>query len=150
MVELGYNYRLDEIRAAIGLVQLGKLEANNRRRRQLTQLYWEYLQEWTPEVVLPFVNHSGISAAHLLPVLLPEKTDRKTFMERMKSNGVQTSIHYPPIHQFTSYRDSFEGSQMRLPVTEKIASREVTLPMYPGMSDDDVRYIAETMLKVLN
>ena len=137
VVDLGYNYRIDEIRAALGTVQLTKLEKNNERRRHLTQVYRDYLQEYS-QISVPFVAHPGITAAHIMPILLPSGTNRVEFMERMKSQGIQTSIHYPPIHKFTSYHE-FGGQILsrRLPLTEDVASREVTLPLYPGMNDED-------------
>src|SRR5512147_2174362 len=87
VVDLGYNYRIDEIRAALGKVQLGKLPANNERRRRLTQVYRDALQELAPQVGVPFTQHAGFSAAHLMPVLLPAGTNRPSFMESMKSQG---------------------------------------------------------------
>ena len=143
VVDLGYNYRIDEIRAALGNVQLGKLAANNERRRHLTQVYRNALQELAPRVSVPFKDHIGISAAHLLPMLLPTGASRLNFMESMKSQGIQTSIHYPPIHTFTAY----EGSRVKhsLPNTEDIAAREVTLPLYPALSDEDVYIVARAV-----
>ncbi len=150
VVDLGYNYRIDEIRAALGSVQLEKLPANNERRRYLTQIYWDALQELTPQVVRPFVNHAGISAAHLMPALLPSGIDRQSFMESMKLQGIQTSIHYPPIHTFTAY--SGGKTKYSLPNTENIAGREITLPLYPAMSEEDVftvtKAIAHTLIPV--
>jgi len=147
VVDLGYNYRIDEIRAALGSVQLEKLPANNERRRQLTQIYRDALQELTPQVVTPFVNHAGISAAHLMPVLLPSGTDRQSFMESMKLQGIQTSIHYPPIHTFTAY--SGGKAKHSLPNTEDIAGREITLPLYPAMSEQDVFTVAKAIAHTL-
>ena len=147
VVDLGYNYRIDEIRAALGSVQLEKLPANNERRRQLTQIYRDALQELTPQVVTPFVNHAGISAAHLMPVLLPSGTDRQNFMESMKLQGIQTSIHYPPIHTFTAY--SGGKAKHSLPNTEDIAGREITLPLYPAMSEQDVFTVAKAIAHTL-
>ena len=135
VVELGYNYRIDEIRAALGIVQLNKLERNNERRRSLTQVYRDALQELAPQVNVPFQNHFGKTSAHIMPVLLPKETKRQDFIESMKGNGIQTSIHYPPIHTFTSYKD---GMVWNLPVTEDVAQREITLPLYPAMSNEDV------------
>jgi dTDP-4-amino-4,6-dideoxygalactose transaminase len=143
VVDLGYNYRIDEIRAALGNVQLGKLAANNERRRRLTQVYRDALQELAPQVVIPFANHAGISAAHLMPVLLPAATNRLNFMESMKLQGIQCSIHYPPIHTFTAYKDG--NTKYFLPNTEDIAEREVTLPLYPAMSDEDVFTVAKAV-----
>jgi dTDP-4-amino-4,6-dideoxygalactose transaminase len=147
VVELGYNYRIDEIRAALGRVQLGKLDMNNARRRSLTEQYRDLLQELTPEITIPFINHPGISSAHIMPILLPAGTDRTRFMEAMKEHGIQTSIHYPPIHHFTAYRYA-KGSI--LPITEDVAKREVTLPLYPGLLDADVVLVAKTIQEVVS
>ena len=148
VVDLGYNYRIDEIRAALGVVQLRKLAKNNARRRQLTQLYHETLQEMVPEITLPFSTHPGISAAHLMPVLLPRSADRVVFMEQLKTHGIQTSIHYPPVHQFSAYQDSLHGDGS-LSITEDIAAREVTLPLYPTMSDEDIGTITYAVREAL-
>ena len=149
VVDLGYNYRMDEIRSAIGLVQLKKLDHNNTIRRQLSRFYWEMLEELAPQIGLPFKNHPGISAAHLMPVLLPEGMDRKIFMEQMKENGIQTSIHYPPIHKFTAFNKDGSQAPANIPLTESIALREVTLPLFAGLSNEDVQYICETIQKIL-
>ncbi|MBI5935700.1 MAG: DegT/DnrJ/EryC1/StrS family aminotransferase [Chloroflexi bacterium] len=146
VVDLGYNYRIDEIRAALGKVQLEKLPANNERRRHLTQVYRDVLFELSPQVHLPFARHAGTSAAHLLPALLPSGTNRPAFMEAMKAQGIQTSIHYPPIHTFTAYST---GAKYSLPITEEVAAREVTLPLYPTMPDEDVWKVVEAVAQAL-
>lgn len=147
VVELGFNYRIDEIRAALGRVQLGKLEANNARRRLLTQNYCQVIHDLVPEITIPFENHPGLSAAHIMPILLPAGTDRTSFMENMKAQGIQTSIHYPPIHHFTAFKD-FETS--KLPVTEDVAEREVTLPLFPAMRDEDVIFVAKVIREAIS
>jgi dTDP-4-amino-4,6-dideoxygalactose transaminase len=68
--------------------------------------------------------------------LLPKETSRWQFMDNMKANGIQTSIHYPPIHQFSYYRRIFPA--VTLPQTERFAAREVTLPLYPRMDRTDL------------
>jgi dTDP-4-amino-4,6-dideoxygalactose transaminase len=146
-VDLGYNYRIDEIRAAIGLTQLGKVERNNQRRRELSQLYREALQELAPQVSVPFEQHQGTTSAHIMPVLLPPGTNRVGFMECMKEHGIQTSIHYPPIHTFTSYRDD---RTWQLPVTDEVAAREVTLPLYPMLSNEDVLEVVKAVKESLS
>ena len=142
VVALGYNYRLDEIRAALGCAQLAKVEKNNERRRYLVQIYRDALQELVPQVGLPFQNHTGKTSAHLMPVLLPAGAARETFMSRMKEQGIQTSIHYPPVHTFSAYKN---GDPLELPVTEDVASREVTLPLYPTLAEDDVYTVVEAV-----
>lgn len=135
VVDLGFNYRIDELRAAIGLIQLGKVAVNNERRRELVKLYQNALSELVPQVGVPFQEHPGLTAAHIMPVLLPENQNRVEFMDFMKKNGIQTSIHYPPIHTFSSFKD---GTNWELPITEDVANREVTLPLYPAMTDENV------------
>ena len=148
VVDLGFNYRIDEIRAAIGLAQLHKLPANNARRLELTGLYREVLRELAPQAQIPFDGHAGTSACHILPVLLPEGVVRTQFMESMKEQGIQTSIHYPPTHTFTYYRQNAD-QEVHLPVTEAVGGREVTLPLYPGMTNDNVLTIGEAVRTAL-
>jgi len=147
VIDLGYNYRIDEIRAAIGLAQLSKVERNNERRRSLTQIYRDALQELAPQVAVPFQSHMGKTSAHIMPILLPQETKRKEFIDSMKENGIQTSIHYPPIHTFTAYKDTMSWD---LSVTEDVAKREITLPLYPAMSNDDVVVVVSAVQASLN
>jgi len=148
VVELGYNYRIDEIRAAIGNVQLAKLDRNNEQRRQLVGQYRECLKD-VPGISVPFSGHPGITAAHIMPILLPRHTDRILFMEQMKSKGIQTSIHYPPIHQFTAYAELKQRKDQSLPITEDVALREVTLPLYPVMISEDVKTVSQAVSESL-
>ncbi len=131
VVELGYNYRMDELRSALGLAQLRKLRADNLCRQAITETYWQRLQDTALE--LPFRDAPAQSAHHLFPVLLPPGANRQRFMDCLRAEGVQTSIHYPPIHQFTYYRKRYPD--VALPQTEAVAARQVTLPLFPMMSD---------------
>jgi dTDP-4-amino-4,6-dideoxygalactose transaminase len=143
VVDLGYNYRMDEIRCAIGLVQLAKLDRNNQKRRDLTKFYHHQLSELVPDVGLPFVNHRGQSAAHLLPILLPAGQNRIKFMEKMKEQGIQTSIHYPPVHRFSYYNK--QVTSKLLPITEIVTTREVTLPLHPLLNEDQVNLVVSAV-----
>ena len=144
VVELGYNYRMDEIRAALGRVQLSKLENNNQLRRDISKLYREQLEELVPSVVVPFNKPRGTSACHLFPILLPVGSNRTGFMEHLKTEGIQTSIHYPPIHKFRTYAESLEA-RCNLPITEDIAEREVTLPLYSGLTDENISDVVQAV-----
>jgi dTDP-4-amino-4,6-dideoxygalactose transaminase len=144
VVGLGYNYRIDEIRSALGRVQLRKLKGYNQKRRELTNFYRELVSEMVPSITVPFLNHPGISACHLMPVLLPEGIDRIRFMEWMKSHGIQTSIHYPPIHTFSAFARPKEFN-WNLQKTENIGGREVTLPLYPGLTHEQAKLVVESI-----
>ena len=149
VVALGYNYRIDEIRSALGLVQRGKLTANNARRRVITQQYWAALRNC--ELGLPFSNWAErpgvLPACHIFPILLPSSVERKAFIDSLRAEGIQTSIHYPPTHQFSYYRQCFPG--ISLPRTEQVAVREVTLPLYPGMDDAAVEMVITSVHSAL-
>jgi dTDP-4-amino-4,6-dideoxygalactose transaminase len=149
VTDLGYNYRPSEMLSALGLVQLAKLEANNQHRRELTAVYHELLAELTPQVQVPFADHPGNSACHIMPILLPAHADRSAFMDGMKARGIQTSIHYPPIPEFTAYRTT-SGGLSALPVTRSIASRQVTLPLYARMSFDDIKTVVNAVREALS
>lgn len=146
VVAPGYNYRLDEMRAALGLVQLQRLEENNVRRRQLTQLYWENLAA-LPGVELPFRDVPVAAAAcHILPVLLPPGVDRQAIMATLKGQGIQTSVHYPPIHGFTYYQNLYpSGFDHGLPQTDEVAARELTLPLYPTLTTAQLRAVTTAL-----
>ena len=146
VVDLGYNYRIDEIRSAIGLAQLAKLEANNQRRREIVALYQAQLGE-IDGLSIPYRDHPGISAAHLFPIILDNSIDRAFFIDSMKEKGIQTSIHYPPIHTFSYYRQTF--GDLELPLTEAIGEREVTLPLFPTMSDEQIGWVVQAVKDAL-
>lgn len=141
VVDLGYNYRIDEIRSAIGREQLKKVAGFNRRRENLTRLYRELLSELVPEILVPFQAARGVSCYHIMPVLLPKGANRVDFMEGMKAEGVQTSIHYPPIHHFKNYNGQERFLRTDLSVTENAGKREITLPLYPAMKEQDVEIV---------
>jgi dTDP-4-amino-4,6-dideoxygalactose transaminase len=141
VVAAGYNYRIDEIRAAMGRVQLQKLAANNARRQKLDEQYLNMLQELAPDVKIPFKHYRGKASYHIRPILLPPGSNRQQFMDAMKKAGIQTSIHYPPIHQFTEYQRS--ARTVHLPVTTGVAASEVTLPLYPHLEPQDVSMVVQ-------
>ena len=143
----GLNYRLDEMRAALLRVQLRRLPDFLRRRRELLR-YAERLRG-TP-VHLPFrgarfAEELAETAVHILPILLPENVERTAVMARLKEQGIQTSIHYPPIHTFAAYRTE----PVELPRTEALAGGELTLPLHPRMADADVDLVADALLGCL-
>ena len=145
VVDLGFNYRIDEIRSAIGREQLKKVSGFNQRRAELTRLYRELLNELAPGIHVPFLRERGTSCYHIMPILLPEGADRFQFMEGMKAEGVQTSIHYPPIHHFKNYEGQTQFLKMDLVITENVGRREVTLPLYPAMKNGDVEIVVKAI-----
>ena len=147
VVQPGLNYRIDEIRAALGRVQLAKLEENNRKRRGRAALMRTLLKH-EELISLPFADEVlPLSSCHIFPILLERPEIRPAFMEHMKVAGIQTSIHYPPVHLFTAYRNGRFAGSNSLQVTEDVAGREVTLPLFPDMTNEQVEIVAAEACK---
>jgi dTDP-4-amino-4,6-dideoxygalactose transaminase len=85
-----------------------------------------------------------------MPILLPDGRLREDLMEWLKAKGIQTSIHYPPVHQFSAYSKLTADVSTVLKVTESLAAREVTLPLYPALSAADVTFVVETLRDALS
>jgi dTDP-4-amino-4,6-dideoxygalactose transaminase len=129
VVDLGFNYRIDEPRAALARRRLARLNEENARRSELDARYRELLaglDGLTP--ALAPVQGSRL-AYHLFVVVLDEGIDRDGFRAALAARGVQTSLHYPPVHHFSIYAGAGE-----LPVTDRYGARAVTLPMFATMT----------------
>jgi len=144
---LGFNYRPTEIGSALGLVQLKKLDRGNKIRKRLTLAYRKELGGIN-EVSIPFGGFEGNPSYHLFPILVNPAPDgnvlfrRNKLMEDLKTSGIQTSVHYPPVHLFSLYRKQKGVTKRMLPKTEDVSQRVITLPLHPGMNEKDVKWIA--------
>jgi dTDP-4-amino-4,6-dideoxygalactose transaminase len=148
VVDLGYNYRMTEIGAALGLEQLKKLIPNNRKRKILSQIYIKNLSE-IEGISIPFQNYPRDSIHHLFPILLNKKIDRKSFMQKLKQKGIQTSIHYLPVHKFSYYRKNYLQKPGSLSISEEIGKREVSLPLHPRMNKKDALYVCYQVKNII-
>ena len=144
VLEPGFNYRMDEIRAALGTVQLERLpEANAARARHA--LRYRELLDGREGLSFPFGGTAdrGESSHHLAVVLVPPGVSRDGVRGQLQEERIQTSVHYPPIHRFTAYADG--GARRSLPMTDEVASRIVTLPLYPHMHADDIELVSDAL-----
>lgn len=146
----GWNVRIDEIRAALARVQLGRLDEFLEGRRRVRCWYLDELDG--AGVTVPFVAWDREPrdrvriGYHIMPIVLPVDADRLAVMAHMKERGIQTSIHYPPAHRFSAAEPE---NHPALPVTESVAARELTLPFYPAMSREDVRLVGTALREAL-
>jgi dTDP-4-amino-4,6-dideoxygalactose transaminase len=144
VVNPGYNYRLDELHAALGRVQLGKLERNNQRRRELLASYREAVQSlggWT----MPFADTIEHSSGHLMVIVAPDPDVRERAAQALRASAIQTSMHYPCIADFTGFA---EGSGENLKLTRQFTSRAITLPLYPTMDPHGINGIVDVLRAV--
>jgi dTDP-4-amino-4,6-dideoxygalactose transaminase len=147
VLERGFNYRLDELRAAIGTVQVGRLVAGNERRAGHWRRYSERLDGVEGLVVSGSRETEGVTASyHLAVAVLPADVDRTAVREALAGRRIQTSVHYPPIHLFTTYLE--EGARP-LPETERLAPRLLTLPLYPHMTTEQVDLVCDALLEAV-
>lgn len=141
---LGFNYRIDEPRAALALRRLERLEEENAARRTLDARYRSLLEPAEGvSVALPPAD-GALTAHHLFTIVLDERIDRTAFRAELAQIGVQTSLHYPPVHHFAIYR---EGAP-ELPLTDEYARRAVSLPMFGHMAEDQQDLVVEAVLAV--
>ena len=146
VVECGYNYRIDELRAALGLVQLDQLQGWNAERVSIIDAYRKAIAENLPEVTVPF-DAQHATSGHIMPVLLPDGADRTDIMARLKAAGIQSSVHYPPVHTFSYFQDSMGA--LSLPSTEAFGMRQLTLPLHPKLDDYDVTRVVTELKAAL-
>ncbi|MCL4513817.1 MAG: DegT/DnrJ/EryC1/StrS family aminotransferase [Candidatus Eremiobacteraeota bacterium] len=144
VVALGYNYRIDDIRSAIGLAQLEKFQNAQEKRAALIAEY-KHLLSQIKGIEIPFLKEK-VTAFHLLPILV-DKRRRDSIREYLHKKGIQTSVHYQPVHQFKIYKNL--NKNKGLPITEEYASRVISLPLYPSMRMNQVRLVAEELDRAL-
>jgi dTDP-4-amino-4,6-dideoxygalactose transaminase len=119
-----------------------KLADNNQKRLEITNIYKERLGD-IDALSVPFLHAPALSSSHIFPILLHSSTQREQFMRVMRDKGIQTSIHYPPVHTFSAY--AFCRQNCHVPLTEDIGAREVTLPLYASMSREQVEYVINSI-----
>lgn len=144
---LGYNYRMDELRAAIGLVQLSKLGGWIAKRTALARLYRSLLAQDCPSVLMPF-EAWPTSTHHILPIVLPPDVEPRRIANELRARRIQTTNHYPPTHLFSWHGKLLPGA--RLARTEDFAARELTLPLHAGLQEEDVRYVVSMLAESLD
>ncbi len=147
IVELGYNFRMDDIRASIAIEQLKKLPKDLNKRTEVRKRYVEKLSS-IKGVVVPFADCNEFTSNYIMPVVLTQgtKEDRDAIREKIHAAGIQTSVHYPAIHRFSIYKNF--GAV--LPQTEYVTDHEITLPMYAALTMEQVDFICETLDKAVN
>ena len=129
--KIGWNFYMNELSAAIGLVQLQKIKKMNNKRKSIAKIYDK---ELNASKKIPFTS---TCVYHLYWICV---RDRKIFRKKLLEKGIETGTHYKPIHQMSLYKKS-----VKLPLTEKIAKEIVTLPIHPNLTESQIDYIVKTV-----
>ena len=137
--EVGYKNHMNDIAATIGLEQLKKLDKYNLRRKQISILYTSLLN-FIPQVATPSIDtDESQSSWHIYHIKVPSK-DRDSLSAYLKERNIDTGVHYKPIHLYKCY-----GNTPSLPVAEKIWKQILSLPMHPGLTDEDIIRVCDTI-----
>ena len=147
VAQSGLNYRIDEMRSSLGLVQLEKLENANEQRKVLVAKYVSNLKD-VKNISISFLDLTNIEPVyHIFSILLNKTLDRVKVITALKEDGIQSSIHYPAFKEFTAFKDIGLNDA---PIAEDIATRELTLPLYPTMTLDEVDLVCSSLKKAIN
>jgi dTDP-4-amino-4,6-dideoxygalactose transaminase len=141
----GYKANLTDIQAALGVVQVKKLPQIDELRNRAAGWYDEYLKD-VDEITLPLIREYNHSARHLYPVLVSEKLkpSRDRIILGLRDQGIYPSVHFIPVH-FHSFFKSYFKDEIKLPVTEDLFYREISLPIFPELKEEDVKYVADAL-----
>ena len=147
IVELGYNFRLDDIHAAIAIEQLKKLPTDLEQRIAVRNRYIELLSK-VENVIVPFADNKEFTSNYIMPIIVTKGTveDRDAIRNKIHEAGIQTSVHYPAIHRFSIYKEY--GAV--LPQTEFVTDHEITLPMYAALTMEQIEYVVEVVNNAIN
>jgi dTDP-4-amino-4,6-dideoxygalactose transaminase len=142
IVGLGYNFRMDDIHAAIAIEQLKKLPGDLESRIKVRKRYVNRLTK-NPRIVVPFADNPEFVSNYIFPIVIKDSTAEKrdALRDYIHAAGVQTSVHYPAVHLFST----FKSLGAKLPQTEYVTNNEVTLPMYAALTDEQIDFICDTV-----
>jgi len=151
IAELGYNYRLSDIHSALGISQLRRLDAQLARRNCIAKRYQKAFSEITA-LSLPAVDPDVTHAWHLFVVLLnldKLAMDRDGILQALRAENIGATLHYPLVYFHPFYRKQFGYGEGLCSVAETVSAKMFTLPLFPGMADDDVKDVIEAVSKVV-
>lgn len=146
VVDLGYNYRMDDLRAALGISQLHHLKEDLEKRARVRAWYLDALKN-VDKVIVPFAVNNEFVSNYIMPIVLKDSTvdNRDRVRESLHAKGIQTSVHYPAVHRFSIYNKY----SANLRQTDYVTDNEITLPMYSKLTKSDINFIAESLSAVL-
>jgi len=147
VIDLGFNYRMDDIRASIGIVQLDKLVNDLNKRAYIRKMYVDALRD-NKNLIIPFEGNTNFCSNYIFPVILSDSNSdkRDEVRNKLAVAGIQTSVHYPAVHRFSIYKSYYSN----LPFTEYVSDNLITLPLYANLTDDQIKFITGKLVEVLD
>jgi perosamine synthetase len=148
MHEVGFNYRITDFQCALGQNQLKKIESFIEKRRLIAKYYDDSFHS-DDRFITPYVSNDSKHAYHLYPlqIMFDElKISKKDFFTTMKGKNINLQVHYVPVHLQPFYRKNYGFKTGDFPIAEKFYEREISIPVYPSLQEDDLNYITNTIL----
>lgn len=147
---LGYNYRMDELSAALGIVQLSKIDLMVKERKKIAALYKKYLKHHSDLVQIPEIaNHNDSTWFVYVPLIQAQNEARDKVIEDLSKESIATKPYLPSIHLFDFYRKKFKYREGDFPVSEAVSKRSLALPFYIGLKEKDIKYIAGKVIQTI-
>jgi len=145
-IEVGYNYRMTNIQAAIGLAQLEKVKWHMSMRQKIAKLYYKYLTPLSQYIDLPIVEKWGTHSFWMFSIFLKDnlKISRDEFMKQLLGKGVETRPFFYPMHVMPPYLNK----KIKFPVAEKVAERGLNIPTHALLTEDDIKYISSCIKEI--
>jgi dTDP-4-amino-4,6-dideoxygalactose transaminase len=149
IVAPGLKYNMTDISAALGMVQLKKLPKFNKRRVEIVELYKKLLSK--ADVRFQKIEKTALHSHNLFPVLLGDKyvSARNEIIEELKEVSIGANVYYIPLNFHPYYQKNYGWKKGQAPITEDIFSRLVNLPLYPSLTNADVKYVVQHFLSAL-
>ncbi len=141
--DLGYNYRISDLQCALGIAQLDRLDQWHKRRNQIAAIYSNSLAR-CPNIQIQAKSPLCSHAYHLFTVCLDSAEERERAFNKLREDGVGVNVHYRPIYQHSLYRELGYADGL-CPNTESVASRILSLPIYPTMSEEDIQHVISSL-----
>jgi len=146
----GYKYNMTDIQAALGTAQLEKFDEMQTKRKEIVNWYSKALESYTHAIHLQYEIEKVHHAWHLYPIVLKnEEHNRAEVVKALNKSGVGTSVHFIPLHLQPFYQKTFDLKRGDYPVTEKMYDGEISLPLYPSMTFNDVDYVTKQLICIL-
>lgn len=150
VVAPGFKYNLTDVAAAVGVVQLSQAEVFQASRQRAAERYLEKLADLPVECPAP-APRGGLHAWHMFPIRVHEDApaDRDALIAGLAAEGIGTSVHYRPLHELSYWKERYGCKAGDFPVADRYFAGAVTLPLFPGMSDDEVDRVVDTVRDIL-
>ncbi|NOY35804.1 MAG: DegT/DnrJ/EryC1/StrS family aminotransferase [bacterium] len=147
---LGYNYRMDEMSAAVGIAQLEKLDFMITQRQKIAGWYNKYLLPHSNFIQIPLTAEHNIHTWFVYVITIKNKrVSRNKIIATLNKEGVSTKPYLPSIHLFDFYRKKYYYKKGDFPVSERVSESSLALPFYIGITEEDVKYISKKIINAL-